>query len=197
MLKSIKIAITGDIAAGKSSACQFLKRKGAYVINADRIVNSFFKAGSPLGKQIIKLLGNEVVTKGRINKKKIAQLVFNDLKKLKSLERLLHPKVIKEIQKKYEKVKNKYSFFVVEMPLLFETKMEKYFDLTVVVTAKTALCKSRFKFKDYSQRKKRLLPIAEKMKKANFIIENNGTLKELQFKVLQLLTNIKTLTRSS
>ena len=186
MLKLRKIAVTGNLAAGKSTVCRLLKELGAYILNSDEIGHLLLLTPT-LKKAIVKLLGNTVFVKGEIDRKKVASIVFNNQKKLRQLEKLLHPKILKRINKVYCKIKkeNKYRLFVVEMPLLFETGTEKFFYSVICVTAYKAICQKRFG-KDFKKRNKKQLSILQKTKKSDFIIENNQDLKKLKKQVINL-----------
>jgi dephospho-CoA kinase len=191
MLKLKKIAITGCIGCGKSTVCDIFKEAGAYVVSSDELSHSLLTVKSPLGKKILKVLGKETLTDGEFDRRKVARKVFKDYEYLNKLERLLHPAILKEIEKRYEKAKQLcFRFFVVEMPLLFEEHQEKNFDIIITIYAKRAICESRLaqgKRKDLDKRMKRQLSIKEKMRRADFIIVNNGDLQELTKRVNNLI----------
>jgi dephospho-CoA kinase len=191
MLTLKKIAITGGVAAGKSTVCQFLRHLGAYTIDADEIVHQLLSSPT-LSKQIVDFLGTDVIINGTLSREKIAKKVFDDPKKLESLEKLIHPYVLKEIEKNYKKVRaeKKYPLFVVEMALLFEIGVQKDFDYTVAVIADETLCKKRFTKKAFEKRTKRQLSQDEKAQKADFVITNDGSLKKLKEKVKKLFIDL-------
>ena len=183
MLKLLKIAVTGGMAAGKSTVCQFLLEKGACVVSADEIVQSNLSPDSDLGCQVKNLLGKDIEREGKLDRQLIADKVFNQPKKLDALEKLLHPAVFHTIEELYRQAQKaeKFTCFVAEVPLLYETGAEAFFDITVAVVAKDELCKKRFKdLKTFEQRKKRQLPAEIKAAKADFVIENNSSLKDLK-----------------
>ena len=117
-----KIAITGTLASGKSTIGRILQEYGAYVVDADEIVHSLLSPNTPIGQQIVELLGSEIVAGNQLDRKKISEIVFADPKKLRSLEKILHPAVKQEINRRFDRVKNNpsYKFFVAEV--LFSTK---------------------------------------------------------------------------
>ena len=98
MLKSKKIAITGNLASGKSTVCQFFKEQGAYVVSSDEIVHQLLSPETNIGKKVIALLGKDIVVEDRLNREAIAKIVFRDRQLLLRLEELLHPEVQKEIE---------------------------------------------------------------------------------------------------
>ncbi len=185
MLK--KIAITGGIATGKTQALKIFKKLGSYTLNADEIAHTLLIKNKNIKLQIVENFGKEILEKRKINRKKLAKIVFSDEKKLALLEKIIHPQVIYKIEKEYEKVKNKnYKFFVVEMPLLFEIGSQKYFDIIITISAKEEIAKKRYKYKDYMYRKKRQFSLKEKETLSDFTITNNQTLSSLEKKIIKV-----------
>ncbi len=182
MLK--KIAVTGGVASGKTTVCQFFKELGATVVVADEIVHDLFKGD--LRKKIVAEFGELIVKEGQIDRKALADLAFNDPEKLRKLERLIHPAVLKKIEEEYRAAQG--NCFVVEIPLLYEIGAEDFYDVVVVVVADEKIARRRFQMgeEEYDLRMKRQLSLEEKAKRADYVIENNSTLEELQNKVVQL-----------
>lgn len=184
-----KVAITGGIASGKSTVCHFFKELGALVLSADSIVHGFLTPSSPIGKQVISLLGDDIVKGENIEREAVAKLVFNNPPLLKQLEDLLHPEVQKVVETTYQKLAQSREYvplFIVEVPLLYESSLEEFYDYVLYVEADEARCQARFvQTTDYSEkeflaRKSRLLPAGEKRKKADYILENNKDLQSLK-----------------
>lgn len=197
MLKLKKVAITGDIASGKTTVCHFFEEFGAYVVYTDDIVDELLIPNSIIGKKVIALLGEEILKCGKLDKKKIADEVFNNPSLLYQLEAIIHPEVQHLIEAKYCTVSAlNYALFVVEIPLLFEAKMESYYDIIVLVTAQKELSKQRFckhrnfSLSEFDRRQKRLIPLSKKVKKAQFLIENNGTRDELKEKAKTIFNQL-------
>lgn len=122
-------------------------------------------------------------------KEAIASRVFSDASLLARLEKLIHPEVQKVIEARYRQLSinnQRFPLFVAEIPLLFESKTESFFDTVVVVYASEEVAKKRFKKNrgfdsdEYDRRGQRLLPISEKIKKADFVINNSGSLEQLK-----------------
>ncbi|MBA3956897.1 MAG: dephospho-CoA kinase [Parachlamydiaceae bacterium] len=200
MLRLRKIAVTGGLACGKSSVCRFLKELGAYVVSADDIVHQLLSPNTTLGRQVIQLLGAEIVVNGQIDRLQIAQKVFNHTHTLQTLESLLHPAVYAEIERHYQEaltIRLMPPLFVAEIPLLFETKKESDFDAVIVVMAPDALCKQRFQETkkgngdEYTRRAQQQMSVEEKAERATYIIHNNGTLAELQQKVQEIFKQLR------
>lgn len=198
MLALKKIAITGGLSCGKSSACHFFKELGSYTVSADQIVHQLLSSDEKLIQKAIDLLGSEIIVNGKIDRSKIAKKVFNDRQLLHSFEKLLHPAVYAEIEKQVQIAKNekKAGLFIAEIPLLYETNGEKYFDKVILVTSDSEKCKQRFRIKtgesdtDYEKRNDRFLKEEEKALKADFILVNNGTLHDLQENITKIYHNL-------
>jgi dephospho-CoA kinase len=184
MLNLRKIAVTGGIACGKSTVCALFKKLGAFVVESDEIVHKLLANNKVLHQKIVKLLGPDVVVKNKISRSRIAKVVFNDPKKLQHLEKLIHPMVFDEIELLCEKARaSHFPLFVAEVPLLFETKSENLFDMVITVAASEKTCRERLKkssVDDYQKRMERHLSIKEKKRRADIVIVNEGSLKDLK-----------------
>ena len=198
MLKLRKVAITGGVASGKSSVCRFFEELGAYVVNADAAVHELLTPDTDLGQQIIRTLGSDIVTDGKISRRVIAEKVFKDSEQLEKLERLLHPAVLKRIEEQYAEAskKGKYTAFVVEIPLLFEIGNEGFYDVIVAVLADEALSRKRFEQagfqpEEYDRRMRRQIKPSQKAKRAHYTILNNGSLEDLRKQVAALHQTIQ------
>lgn len=106
MLTLRKVAITGGLSCGKSSVCRFFKELGAHVVSADEIVHQLLSPTQRLGQQVIALIGGDIVVNGKIDRSIIAKKVFDNKRLLHSLEELIHPVVLNEIEKQYQQVSN-------------------------------------------------------------------------------------------
>lgn len=189
MLALKKIAVTGGLASGKSTVCALLKKRGAYVVSADEIVHQLLSPHTPLGQQVIKELGSDIVSGDQLDRKKIAQIVFSDPRKLEALEKILHPHVLNEIEKAYQNIKDQsgYRCFVAEIPLLYEISAEKHFDFVIAVASDPALCRARMKdHAEYDRRMQRQYSNKEDL--ADVTIFNNGSIQELENQVDQILS---------
>ena len=191
MLKLKKIAVTGGLAVGKSTVCQFFRELGAYVVSADEIVHKLLSSNTGVIDQVIRLLGRDILSGREIDRKKIAEKVFFCPDKLRALEQIIHPAVFNEIEKKYKQIKEegKYRLFVAEVPLLYETNAEGLFDAVLAVASDPALCKQRFlqdkqhTETEFHQRMTRQLDQEKKARRANYICLNNSTVEALRAQV--------------
>lgn len=189
MLKLRKLAITGGLSCGKSSVCRILNELGAYVVSADKIVHQLLSSDTNLGQEIVRLLGSSVLVNQQLDRSRIAHIVFHDVELLKALEALVHPAVYRELNKDYQKQNNQShppSLFVAEIPLLFENDRQRDYDFTVVVVADEEMCCKRFieatglDEQEFKRRMARQMPLCDKVKLADYVITNNGTLSDLR-----------------
>jgi dephospho-CoA kinase len=198
MLRSRKIAVTGDLGAGKTIVCQAMQDLGAYVVNADEICHQLLESNQSCIQQVETVFGQDVKVKGQIDRKKIAELAFSSRHLLKALEDILHPLVLKQLESLYKETNQlkQKQFFVVEVPLLFEVGWGFFFDTVIAVTADPLICQKRclkkgLSLEQYFLRKQRQLASEEKTKRADFIIINNGTFQELKNEVQKIIKIIE------
>ena len=163
------------------------------MIDADKLGHKLLDPNTDLGQQIIQQFGPEILENGQISRLLIAEKAFQDQKLLHTLEELLHPAILQRIEELYESVskEGKYTSFVVEIPLLFEIGVESFYDITVTVLssedeAKKRFTQAGFKEDQYEKRISRQLKPGQKAAKSKIIIHNNGSLEDLEEKVIQL-----------
>jgi dephospho-CoA kinase len=185
-----KIAITGSLASGKSTVSRILQEYGAYVVDADEIVHSLLSSNTPTGKKVIELLGPEIVVASQIDRSKLSEIVFSDFEKLTNLEKILHPAVKQEIDRRFNYVKNNpsYKMFVAEVPLLYEAGMEKDFDVVIAVISDKAVAQKRYTAQQFEERWAR--QHKDKAAKADFVITNNGDLKMLKSSIEAIIDRL-------
>lgn len=190
MLELLKVAITGGVASGKTTVSRLFEGLGAYVVSADEIVHKLLDPQTDLGQKVIRMFGPKILQNGAIDRSRIAEIVFQDELKLRQLERIVHPAVLQHIREKYDFAckEKKSSLFVAEIPLLFETGWETYFDVVIAVIAEEEIARRRFeaagnKPQEYERRMHRQLSSSEKSSRAHYTIKNNGALEELRSQV--------------
>ena len=184
MLNLKKIAVTGGLSAGKSTVCEIFRQLGAYVVSADEITHQLLSSGTATAQQIIDLLGSDIIQGNELDRKKFAAQVFSEPDLLAALEKIIHPAVFNEIERKYSQVsrEKKHSLFVAEIPLLYEAGEEKNFDAIITVTASRELCRKRYagSSEEFDKRMARQISPEHKANKAHYIIQNNGSFEDLK-----------------
>ena len=175
--------LTGNYGMGKSTVLHIFAKLGAVTRDSDEIVRTVLEEEDVL-KRIRRLLGGGVFYKnGRLNKKKVARVIFESDALRQSLEDILHPLVFEKVHSLADGLKGTEKIVVVEVPLLFEREYENRFDRTITVyteekVALYRLGKKGIKRQEAMARLKSQLPIKEKMQRADFVIDNNGTFEE-------------------
>ncbi|MCH9634796.1 MAG: Dephospho-CoA kinase [Chlamydiae bacterium] len=198
MLNLKKIAVTGNLSSGKSTVCEIFREMGAYVVDADLIVQDLLNYRKDIQDKVIELLGQDIVNDTILNRKKIADKVFKNPLLLSHLEKIIHPEVRTEITTQWKKVskENQWTCFVAEIPLLFETEPNHPFDATIVVHANEAICYKRFNLKtqnskkEFDLRMQRQMPSKLKSEKADFTLFNDGNLKNLKSSTQKIYSQI-------
>jgi dephospho-CoA kinase len=191
------IGLTGGIAAGKSTASAIICEMGIPVICADTIAHAVMEPGAKAYKAIVKIFGKKILDADKsINRKTLGRLVFADPVLIKKLNSLVHPFVIEETKKQINAFKKTNTAVVLDVPLLFETHLDKLCDKTILIAAPTKVTLQRITKRDGLTRKEALdrinsqMTLEEKKKRADFVIENTGTKAALKKKIQLLLPRI-------
>ena len=170
------IGVTGSVSSGKTTVAGFFKEIGAYLIDADKIVHRLYKTNRNIRTYIRKHFGGKVFSRGTIDRRKLARIVFTEKKKLKKLQKIVHPLTIKEIKDIVRK--SKRQVIVIDAPLLLEANLDKFVDYIVVVKVNLKkqferCAKKGFMKRECLLRQKSQMPLREKIKHADFVIDNN------------------------
>ncbi len=184
----IKIAITGNIASGKSQIENVLKSMGFPVYDSDCIAHDILN-------NITEFFGYDVFTDGKIDRNKLGNLVFSDPDLRQKLEDITHPQIKSVIQALFEKHKSdKYIF--VSVPLLYEAGFETIFDKVLFVSVDKKLQLSRLMKRNNLTKEEALLRISsqipqeDKLKKADYVVENNSSLDALNMQINKFIESL-------
>lgn len=195
----LKLGLTGGVGAGKSTAAELFRRSGAAILNTDRTAHEAMRPGSKVWKKLVREFGGEILLENReIDRKKLSHIVFQNRRKLRRLESIVHPEVVRRLKSWFASCRRRgVKLAVVEVPLLFEAKLEKLFDVTVAVTAPRAAALRRCGKRGLSRaeavkRMRAQMSSQEKARRADFAIANAGAKKDLKPKVQRLLKKLST-----
>ena len=192
--RGVIVGVTGGIACGKSTVSQLLADKGAIPINVDEISHRLLKRGSPVITELIESFGAGILDEsGSISRQKLGAIIFNDTSARERLNGVMHPLVIQQSRAEARRLVTATPSCVVliDAPLLIEGGAKDTVDIIVVVTASLEIQLRRLL--DRSAAQNRLLsqteaqaridsqmPVSEKIKYADFVIENNSTIDALR-----------------
>lgn len=175
----IVVGLTGNLGMGKSTAARFFREMGAAVIDADAIVGELLDDRAVIGL-ISDFLGEQVVQDGRLDRRRIADMVFADAHLRIGLEDILHPRVFERVDGLLRELPPDTGIAVVEVPVLFERGYQGRFDRVVTVYAPDEVADRRLRDKGFSdeeikRRRKCQLPIDIKVRGADRVIDNGGS----------------------
>ena len=198
--RGIIVGITGGIACGKTTVSELLAEKGAIPINADEIGHQLLKADSPVIDELINAFGREILGEsGDVSRKELGAIVFKDKSARERLNAILHPLIIQRSRSRARQLvtEDPSCVALLDAPLLIEAGAYDSVDLIVVVTAspetqlQRTLERSRAQNRPLTESEAQAridsqMPVSEKVKYADVVIENDGTLEELNKQVDQL-----------
>jgi dephospho-CoA kinase len=191
--RPLTIGLTGGIAAGKSEALAAFERLGAATISSDAVVHELLDS-EPLVGRLTERWGPEVAPGGQVDRAKIGEIVFADSDELSWLEAQIHPLVGERIGTWLSSLPENADVAVVEVPLLFESGMEGVFDTTVAVVAGEELRRTRAEARGHvlvDERETRQLAQADKASRAAHVVENEGTVEDLERALSGLVERLK------
>lgn len=190
----IRIALCGNIASGKSTVQKFLEKNGYKVLDTDKVAHELLTVKNDvLFKAFEKF---DVFENGEFSREKLGKLVFKNADTKEMLEDILHPQIRREIEKFFEQNScEKYLF--VGIPLLFEANMTDLFDKIIFVYADDEIRLKRLLHRnnytiDYAKaRINSQMRQEEKAQKSDYVLNNNGSIEELNFKLTKLFEQIR------
>jgi dephospho-CoA kinase len=195
--------LTGGMGSGKTTVGNLFKALGAYVLDADEICRSLVEPGKPAWQEIVDLLGNGIVKDDQtLDRRKIADIVFKDPEKKKALEAILHPRVMEEEQVLYKKIlkEDPEALVIIDAALLIESGNYRKVDKVIVIACdeetqlRRIMAKNMFSREDAQRRLQQQMPLEEKIKFADFVLQNDSGLPELKKKVEALFHQLQQLT---
>ena len=201
------IGLTGGIGTGKSTVSQILRKKKFPVIDLDTISHEVIKIPKVIEK-IVENFGKEVLENSgnfenknnaiRISREKLGKIIFENKEKRLLLNSIMHPEILHTMREQISKYKKNNKIIFVEIQLLFEVQWEKEFDYILLISAKKSTQIRRILERDKRSENDALniinsqLPLDEKKKRSDFVIENDGNIEELKEKIDKFLEYLET-----
>lgn len=193
------VGLTGGIASGKSTVAKILERLGAAVINADALSREVVEPGKDAWKEIIDAFGAGVLQPDQtLDRQKLRTVIFNDSDGRKKLEAIIHPRVRALAEEKIrEHAVAGYSIIVYEVPLLFEGNLHEWLRPVILVACDVDTQRARLQERDrltQTEAQKHIdaqMSLEEKRRLADYVIENNGSLADLEQQVRAVVEKIQ------
>jgi dephospho-CoA kinase len=214
----LKVGLTGGIASGKSAVGEMFVALGAHLVQADRLAHELMNPGEPVYNQVVRHFGREIVNPdGSVNRPKLAELAFGapDLpedqrgSRVAELNRIVHPAVIRSQEEWMQAIgaQNRNAVAIVEAALILEAGMAKRFDRLIVVTCAPEQRAARFAArqkmdlesanKEVQRRMAAQLSDEEKVKAADYVIDNSGSLATTHEQVTEIWKKLQAEARST
>ena len=195
----LKVGLTGGIGSGKSTASRYFESLGAFVLDADEEAKKLITTNETVQHELISEFGTDIIDgTGRVNKKKLARIAFQDEDHQQRLNSVVHPYIFNLIDKEFNRVFNdkKHGVFIVDAALIYETGFDAHLDYVIVVTAhlknrmERALGRETLSREEILKRVGFQWPEEEKVNMADFVVHNDGTEAELQKNIESLIKKL-------
>jgi len=202
------VAVTGGIGSGQSTVCKRLGELGCRIIDLDKKAKQIIQKDATLQRELKKAFGKEIFAKdGTLNRKLLGRLAFSHDSKTMELNKLVHPRMVADVVEEMETARfsEKYPLVIIDAALIYEISIEQMFDAVIVVYAskdnrvRRVMKRDDLKRSEILARIRRQIPLEDKKKWADHVIENNSTIEELYKQTNEifnsLVSNIKTARR--
>ncbi|MBB6282594.1 MULTISPECIES: dephospho-CoA kinase [Geobacillus] len=192
---ALTIGLTGGIASGKSTVSAMMRELGLPVIDADEAARAVVEPGEEAYRQIVAVFGPDVLQEnGEIDRGKLGAIVFNNEQERKKLNAIVHPAVRRKmLAEKEALVRSGAKTVVLDIPLLFESGLTDWVDRVLVVYVdddvqlRRLMARNGFTEEEALARIRAQWPLEEKVKRADAVIDNNGTMEETRRQLLSIL----------
>ena len=191
------VGLTGGIGSGKSTVARMLAERGAVVLDADDFARRAVDPGTPGHRAVVEAFGPSVLNEeGAVDRAGMADLVFRDAEARRRLEAIVHPEVARMFADAVRAHRDSDRVVVYAVPLLVENGLQAMFDVVVVVSAPAETRTARLEARGMDPRDARArmaaqLPDSEREGAADVVVENDGSLEDLERRVDQLWTELK------
>ncbi len=206
----LKVGLTGGIASGKSAVGEMFVALGARLVQADRIAHQLMQPGQPVYDEVVRHFGREILNSdGNVNRAKLAEAAFGagsaggGLSRIEELNRIVHPAVIRSQEEWMEEIglQDSHAVAMVEAALILEAHSGERFDRLIVVTCSEEQRAARFAArqkidmdaarKEVSRRMAAQIPDGEKIKAADYVIDNSGSLDHTREQVSEVWQKLR------
>ena len=188
------VGLTGGIVGGKSTVASMFKDLGAKIVDADKLGHSVILPNKPAWKKIIKIFGKDILQNDlTIDRKKLGKIVFTNQTLLKKLNEITHPEITKMIKKEIDSAKNnthnQEKVLIIDAALIYEAKIDRFMDKIIVVyidkdeQIKRLIKRNNLSKDEALQRVRSQIPIEEKAKVADYLIDNSNSLNKTREQV--------------
>ena len=185
------VGLTGGIVGGKSTVASMFRDLGAKIIDADKLGHSVIFPNKPAWKKIVKIFGKDILQNDlTINREKLGKIVFTNQTFLKKLNEVTHPEITKMIKKEIDSAtNNQEKVLIIDAALIYEAKIDRLMDKIIVVyidkdeQIKRLIKRNNFSRDEALQRVRSQIPMKEKAKMADYVIDNSNSLSKTREQV--------------
>ena len=195
----LKVGLTGGIGSGKSTASNFFNELGAFVLDADTKAKNMLSENDVVQHELISEFGTDIINAaGKIDKKKLARVAFQDVDHQRRLNSVVYPYIYDLIDNSYEKILSdgKHSVFIIDAAMIYESGYDIHLDYIIVITAQLknrmerALARNTLTREEILKRIEFQWTEEEKVGMADFVIHNDGSEKELNANIKSLIKKL-------
>jgi dephospho-CoA kinase len=195
------VGLTGGIASGKSLVTRVLRDLGAHIIDADKIVHELLSPDHDACREVVGHFGDKIrLPDGSIDRRKLGDIIFNHPEERVWLNQCIHPRVFKAYQTQvhYLRERQPDAIVIMDAALLIETGYHKHMDRLIVVYSdqkdqvSRLMERDRFTLEQALARISSQMPLNEKRKYADYVIENTGTREETELQAQEIFEKLKT-----
>ena len=192
------IGITGGIASGKSTVTEFLRQQGYQVIDADQVVHELQEPGGRLYQALLSTFGSSILQEdGRLDRPKLGAMIFGNPELLAQSNQIQNQIIREELAGRRDLLAETQTVFFMDLPLLFELQYEDWFDqiwlvdVTVETQLSRLMSRNALSQEEAEKRVAAQLSLREKRKRADVLIDNNGSLEETRHQILDALQKLE------
>ncbi len=198
----LAFGLTGGIACGKSTVAQYFQDLGAHIIDADRVGHEVIEPGQPAFEEILEHFGGEILdSSGHIDRKKLGPLVFRDPEQLRALNAIVHPRILARQQELAtgQFQRNPRAVVIVDAALIFEAGIGGTMRKVMVAWCRPEqqlerlMAKAGVSRQEAERRIQAQMPVEEKRRRADFVIDCSGTLEETRRQAVQIFPQLQAL----